>query len=241
MMARRLQALPLARSLAGRVSRWKRRRATLLGCVILALLLPAGLITCFHAPGIQQIDPRYRVLGFKVSRGRNHSLAIQGEVCSFAGLRLSHVREQTSRSRASARPESGAWASAAWNSDRTVPGAGTPSLVGGWLRRLGVQAQMDSHAYTSAVSSPEESCAIIVRFDHDPLCTGYEAIEACLVDEQGEEISLTPDRSEFPPGSGEYVKFWVIRPAPLTRAKFRLLLRQAAEGKDIAVLRLGKL
>jgi beta-lactamase regulating signal transducer with metallopeptidase domain len=241
MMACRLQALPLTRSLACRVARWKRRRATLLGCVGLVVLLPVGFITCFHTCGIQQIATRYRVLGFKVSRGRNHSLSVQREVCTFAGFRLSRVVEQASRSNAATRPESGAWASAAWNTDSTAPGSGTPARVAGWLRRLGVPARLDSHAYTSAVSDPEESCAVIVRFEHDPLCTGYEAIEACLVDERGETISLAPDRSEFPPGSGEYVKFWVIRPAPITRAKFKLLLRQTAEGRDIAVLRLGKL
>jgi beta-lactamase regulating signal transducer with metallopeptidase domain len=241
MMARRLQALPLTWNLASNVARWKRRRATLLGCVSLVVLLPVGLITCFRSCGIQQIDPRFRVLGFKVSRGRNHSLSVQREVCTFAGFRLSRVVEQASRSTAAAQPELGARASAAWNTDATVPGSGAPAQVAGWLRRLGVQARLDSRAYTSLVSDPEESCAVIVRFEHDPLCTGYEAIEACLVDELGETISLTPDRGEFPPGSGEYVKFWVIRPAPITRAKFKLLLRQAAEGKDIAVLRLGKL
>ena len=241
MMARRLQALPQTRSLSSRIACWKRRRATLLGCVALVVLLPVGLITWFHSSGIQQIDPRYRVLGFKVSRGRNHTLSIQREVCTFAGFRLSRVVEHESRTHAAARQESGAWSSAVWNTDTKVPGPGTPLRVAGWLRRLGVQARSDSCGYTSAVSGPEESCAVIVRFNHDPLCTGYEAIEACLVDERGETISLAPDRGQFPPGSGEYVKFWVVRPAPITREKFKLVLRQAAEGKDIAVLRLGQL
>jgi hypothetical protein len=78
----------------------------------------------------------------------------------------------------------------------------------------------------------------MVRFDHDPLRTGYKAIEACLVDQHGETIPLARCDNEFPPEAGECVKVWVIRPAPITREKFKLVLRQAAEGKDIAVLHL---
>jgi predicted DNA-binding transcriptional regulator AlpA len=102
MMARRLQALPQTRSLSSRLARWRRRRATLLACVALALLLPAGLVMWFRSSGIQQLDPQYRVLGFKVSRGHNHSLSIQREVCTFAGLRLSRVMEEKDRTQADA-------------------------------------------------------------------------------------------------------------------------------------------
>jgi beta-lactamase regulating signal transducer with metallopeptidase domain len=232
MMARRLQALPQMRNLSSRMARWKRRRATLLGCAALAVLLPVGLLTWFQASGIQQLDPRYRVLGFKVSRGCNHSLSIERGVCTFAGFRLSFAVEQKGPTPAPAPPAPGVW---------RLEG-GMPSQVASWLHRLGIEAWLDSGScVTYGVSDLEESCAVLVRFAHDPLWSGYQTIEACLVDKHGETIPLARCTSEFLPEASECVKVWVIRPAPLTREKFKLVLRQAAEGKEIAVLRLGKL
>jgi len=266
MVASRLQALQQIRSLCSGIARGRRRRATVLGCLAAAMLLPLGLMTWFHKSGIRQIDLRYPVLAFKVSRGRNHTMSVKREVCRFAGFKLSRVTEDDDKAPSIATGNSGvrssadwttnpntttgagafssdgrAFSSATWTAPANTPGASIPGRVAGWLRRLGLKPQLDTGAYTSGVYTGEESCALIVRFAHDPRYNGYEDIAALLTDEHGETIKLAPYRSEFPPQSGEYVKFWVVNPAPVTRAKFTLRLRLDAEDKDVAVLRLGEL
>jgi beta-lactamase regulating signal transducer with metallopeptidase domain len=239
-MASRLQALQQSRGLSSRIARGKRRRATVLGCLAAAVLLPLGLMTWFHSSGIRQIDPRYPILGYKVSRGQNHTLSVKREVCRFAGFTLSRVVEDTAPAQGMAFGAN-TRSSSRWDTGTKTPGTGLPGRVTGLLRKLRFKPQLDTGAYTSGVHLAEDSCAFVVRFAHDPKYSRYEDITAFLVDEQGERIPLVAHHSEFPPQSGEYVKFWVVSPAPVTRAKFTLLLRLPAEGKDVAVLCLGEL
>ncbi|PYI87084.1 MAG: hypothetical protein DME26_07255 [Verrucomicrobia bacterium] len=240
-MASRLQALRQLGRLYSRVARWRKWWATSLGCLAVAALLPLGLMTIFHTSGIRQLDPRYPVLGYKISRGHSHALSVKREVCRFAGLKLSRVAEDAGPAQPRMGAPPGEWASTAWTTTPNAPGSSVPVRVTGWLRKLGLKPQLDTAAYSSGVFVGTQSYAVIVRFAHDPRCDGYQNIEAYLVDEHGETIPLVPHRSEFPPQSGEYVKFWVLSPIPITRAKFTLLLRLATEGKDVAVLGLGEL
>jgi beta-lactamase regulating signal transducer with metallopeptidase domain len=239
-MARRLQALKQLGTVYSTIARGRRRRATLLGCLAIAVLLPLGLMNWFHSSGIRQIDSRYQVLGFKVSRGWNHTVSVRREVCRIGGFRLSRVIEDTNQAQLMT-STSGLRAPAAWTSNPNVARTGIPFHVAGWLQKLGFKPELDMAAYTSGVYLSYESCAVIVRFAHNPLYESYEDIGAYLVDDHGETIPLAPERSESPSQSGEYVKFWVISPAPVTRAKFTLRLRLAEEGKDVAVLSLGEL
>jgi len=240
MMARRLRALKQIPSVASRTARGARRRATILACLGAVALLPWGLLTWFHSSGIQQIDPRYSVLGVKVSRGHSHTLSVRREVCRFAGFNVSRAFEETdptNGTRPGARPSAGST-----NHTRgSVFGSTIPTLFTSGLQRLGLDARLDSGAYTSEVYLPEDSCVIFVRFGFDARRDGYETIRAVLEDERGSTVALPPGRSEFPPQSGEYVKSWVISPAPITREKFTLHLKLAAAAKDIAVVRLGEL
>jgi hypothetical protein len=109
------------------------------------------------------------------------------------------------------------------------------------MGKLGLKPRLDIGNYNSSVYVADESYAFIVRIAHDPRNSGYDGIDAFLVDEHGEAIPLAAYRTEFPAQSGECVKFWMLSPAPITRAKFTLRLRLAAEGNDVAILRLGEL
>lgn len=128
-----------------------------------------------------------------------------------------------------------------WTTNSSVFGVSLPGRVAGWLRKIGFKPELETGAYLSSVSVSDESLASIVRFAHDPQREGYEDINAFLVDERGETIPLIEHRREAVTETSEYVKFWVISPAPVTRERFRLRLRLATEGKDVAIVRLGEL
>src|ERR1051326_5475714 len=230
-LARRLQALQQIRNLYSRMARGRRRRATLLACLAALALMPLGLMNWFHTSGIRQIDPRYRVLGFKVSRGRSHTLAVKREVCRFAGFTLSRVFEDSVPTQGTQPGASGARSSAGWTNDTKVAGTTIPGRVAGVLRKLGLKSQLDVGAYSSEVYLPDDSCVVFVRFAYDPKYDKYEDIGAVLEDEHRGTVVLAPYRSEYPPQSGEYVKFWVVSPAPITREKFTLHLKLTAEDK----------
>jgi beta-lactamase regulating signal transducer with metallopeptidase domain len=241
--ASRLQALPNVRSFCSRVARWRRWRATLVGCLTVAVLLPLGQMTVFRSSGIKQIDTRYPVLGYKVSRGRNHTLAVSREICRFAGLKLSRATEDPGLDLAQLNQPGTSRGQSSFSArmsvtNSTIPGTRLPGRVASWLRTIGLKPQLDTANYSSTISVADDSYAFIVRFAHDQR---DEDLAAFLVDEQGERIPLSPQRSELFSQSGEYVKFWVLSPPPITRAKFNLLLRLPAEGKDVALLRLGEL
>jgi beta-lactamase regulating signal transducer with metallopeptidase domain len=240
-MARRLQALQQIRDLYSRLTRGRRRRATFLACLAALALMPLGLMNWFHSSGIRQIDPRYPVLGFKVSRGRSHTLAVKREICRFAGFTLSRAFEDSVPTQRTRPGASGARSSAGWTNDTKVAGTTIPGRVAGLLRKLGLKPQLDVGAYSSEVYLPEDSWVVSVRFAYDPKYDHYEDIGAVLEDERRATVVLAPYRSEYPPQSGEYVKFWVVNPAPMTQEKFTLHLRLTAEDKDIAVVRLAGL
>jgi hypothetical protein len=136
---------------------------------------------------------------------------------------------------------SGARSSAGWTNDTKVAGTTIPGRVAGVLRKLGLKSQLDVGAYSSEVYLPDDSCVVFVRFAYDPKYDKYEDIGAVLEDEHRGTVVLAPYRSEYPPQSGEYVKFWVVSPAPITREKFTLHLKLTAEDKEIAVVRLAEL
>ena len=216
-MARRLQALQQVRNLYSRMTRGRRRWATFLACLAALALMPLGVMNWFHTSGIRQIDPRYPVLGFKVSRGRSHSLAVKREVCRFAGFTLSRVFEDSIPTSGTQPGASGARSSAGWTNDTKAAGTTIPGRVAGVLRKLGLKPQLDVGAYNSEVYLPDDSCVVFVRFGYDPKYVNYEDIGAVLEDEHHGTVVLAPYRSEYPPQSGEYVKFWVVSPAPITR------------------------
>ena len=135
----------------------------------------------------------------------------------------------------------GARFSSGWTNDTKVAGTTIPGRVAGLLRKLGVKSQLDVGSYCSEVYLPNDSCVVFVRFAYDPKYVNYEDIGAVLEDEHHGTVVLAPYRSEYPPQSGEYVKFWVVSPAPITREKFSLHLRLTAEDKDVAVVHLAEL
>jgi len=238
MMDRRLRALPHSHDRCSNQERRRRWRATLLGGVAAALVLTVGLMTWFHDSGIRQIDPRYPVLGFTVSRGRNHVLSVDREVLRFAGLSVSRrAAQMQTPSSASTRPGG---VGITWSANTTLPSKSMPSRLAGWMRKVGLKPTLSSDNYSSGIYLGEESCVIAVRFGCDARNRDCKDIAAFLVDEQGEAIRLVP-HSDGSPTSSEYLKFWVITPAPITRAKFNLLLRKEADGKDVAEIRLGEL
>lgn len=127
------------------------------------------------------------------------------------------------------------------NSGTNVTGAGLPGQIAYWLRKIGFHPKLDMSTYHVGVYSGTPSLTFIVRFADDPRYAGYSNLAAYLVDQQGEKIALPAKRAEAPSGSGEYVKIWEISPAPITHARFKLLLRLEPEGKDVAVIRLGNI
>jgi len=217
----------------------RRRRATLLACLAAAALLPLGVLSLFHNSGIRQIDPRYPVLGFRVSRGKSHVLSVKREVFDFAGLRFTRIREDSGTARPPVSGAAGTSSSTSWNTaSRFAPGVGTSAR---WLQSLGLRPKVDTSAYQSTVRTAAESCAVMVRFDLSAQPGGISEIDAYLEDQHGETIPLILEHSELASQAGECVKCWVIDPAPITRANFRLRLKLAGEGTDLARLRLGDL
>jgi beta-lactamase regulating signal transducer with metallopeptidase domain len=240
MIASRLDALNQVRNLSPRKARRGRWRATVLACAGAVALVQLGLLNWFHASGIRQIDPRYPVLGFKLSRGQNHALSVRREACRFAGFTVSRAFEESVPAQGT--PPGGGLSAGPINGTRVpVFGSTIPARVARLLRKLGLNAQLDTGAYNAGIYLPEDSCVIFVRFGFDPHHDDYEAIRAVLEDERGGTVALTPGRGEFSPKAGEYMKFWVISPAPITREKFTLHLRLAGDDKDIAVVSLGEL
>lgn len=339
----RLRALPLNRKPVSRFARWRRQWATLLAGAVTVGLLWVGLLRLLHPSDIQQIDPRYRVLGFQVSHGTKHSMTLRRDVLHFLGLRLARevqgptwpppgVPVRVSRvalpgggsstsiqigapgqgapamggmgfgasspagaptqfpsnprngnhfvprsgggsfvtifggsshgsispvqmsysgsssfhsdslSGAGAQSQSSSTTSFSMsNSGTNVTGAGLPGQIAYWLRKIGFHPKLDMSTYHVGVYSGTPSLTFIVRFADDPRYAGYSNLAAYLVDQQGEKIALPAKRAEAPSGSGEYVKIWEISPAPITHARFKLLLRLEPEGKDVAVIRLGNI
>jgi len=239
-MALRFDALKQFRDGYFGMTRGRRRRATFLACLAALVLLPLGLMNCFHNHGIRQLDPRYPVLGFKLSRGQSHTLTVRRETCRFAGFTLSRVFEDDIPASGTPPGGWGARSSTGWTNDNHVSGTTIPGRVAGLLRKLGLKPRLDTTSYNSGVLLADDSCVLFVRFAYDPKCEGYEDIGALLVDGHGESVVLTPYRSESPLNSEEYVKCWVVSPAPTTRETFTLHLRLGRENKDIAVVRLDE-
>jgi len=238
-VAGRLQALQQMRELCSGIVQRRRRWATLVGWLTALALLPWGLLTWFQRSGIRQIDRRYPVLGFKVSRGRSHNLSVRRGVCRIAGFTLSRAVEDTEPVQPTSPAGTGTRSSSMWTANAAAAGTGAATRVAAWLRKLGLKPRLDTAKYSAGVYLGEESCSVIVRFAYNPKVTGYEDIGAALVDEQGETIPLVCYLSEIPAQSGEFVKFWVVSPAPVTRSKFSLRLRLADQA--IADLRISEL
>jgi len=238
-LASRFRALEQALEMNAGFPCSRRRRATLLACLAAAALLPLGVLSLFHHSGIRQIDPRYPVLGVRVSRGQSHVLSVKREVLHFAGLRFTRISEDSGTARPPVAGEAGTLSSTSWDTaSGFAPGVGTSAR---WLQSLGLRPKVDASAYRSAVRTAAESCAVMVRFDLSAQPGGFSEIDAYLEDDHGEAIPLILERSEFALPAEECVKCWVIDPAPITRAKFSLRLKLAGEGTDVALLRLSEL
>lgn len=231
-VAGRLVALEMAGEVQkGRLGRTKWWKAGLVGTGA-AALLGAGLVSVFQGSGVRQLDPRYPVLGYEVSRGKVHHFLGRGDTVRFAGLSFSRLGA----------PPASRDAAVGGAADRSGLGmAGVPPVAkpGGarlWLERL--NASRSKWAYHRTLETTGESWVIRVRFGQAPEADALADVVAVLEDEAGERVPLMLDRTESVPGLEGCAKYWVIDPAPEGRAKFRLWLEQGASGQPLALIHL---
>ncbi len=100
----------------------------------------------------------------------------------------------------------------------------------------------DGRPLTDAgVCQESEALSHCLRLKRSPRLLAREDVSGPQAVGLWRPVLLTPYRSEFPAQSGEFVRSWVLSPAPVTREKFTLHLKLTAEDKELAVLRLAEL
>ncbi|MBL9126260.1 MAG: M56 family metallopeptidase [Verrucomicrobiales bacterium] len=192
-------------------------------------VVTVGLLAWISIGGrrdIRQLDPRFPVLGFHVSRGSGHSYASSRETLEVFGMRLSRV-QVTTREGATTFPE------------------GLPSRVAGLLSRLGIQPDLRTSVASAGFSDGREGYAFFVRFRSGakPAVHAPDGLRAELVDDAGHRVPLL-EAELFRPAStdGEdVVRAWTLAPAPRTSGRFDLRLVLEDEDKEVALLRLGRI
>jgi len=160
-----------------------------------SFVLAVGFLAwaCVSPPRVRELDERFRMLGFKVSRGTNHSIW------------LGNPLEAEMRAR---------------------------------LRKLHLPVNVPwKHEFRSGRSFRAVLVRYSGRFSHDEL----SGLEAELVDAAGNVVRLLSVHSGRYPSDNEYIKTWGLPETWIdgtTSYDLRISLR---EGKDLAVVDVGKL
>lgn len=193
--------------------------------LVLAVALPLGWISRPTQRDIQQLDPRFRVLGFQVSRGVGHMLRVHRESLRFFGLRLHRDHQATTAGTAPA-------------------GTSLASRLARGLQRVGLQPDFRASTYSLGFAGLVDGYAFFVRFESSasPSANPPGRLRAELVDEQGETIPLLEREGmdHAVPTAGETVRVWTLEPAPRSPGRFRLSLVEEG-GAEAVRIHLGTL
>lgn len=184
------------------------------------MILGAGWLHFFPLRDIVQLDPRHKVVGYRVSVGSNHLAIVQTETLNLFGLYQMERFSMIDPKRMN-----------------TTNGTQLPSMIAGAFRRIGLPPKLVLNTTSLGTSQSSESTAFLVTIS-SPDTNSHARYEATLIDESGDKSPLIRVHSWSQPGSSNGVIFWNIPGRIFAKPGEKLELSLGLEGQELARIRL---